>query len=52
MDGAKWVVNKAASKSELRNIQSKNAAGANVYVEPDATIAALIETQHQAAIST
>ena len=49
-DGAKWVVNKAASKSELRNIQSKNAAGANVYVEPDATIAALIETQHQAAI--
>ena len=45
-----WVVNKAASKSELRNIQSKNAAGANVYVEPDATIAALIETQHQAAI--
>ena len=49
-DGAKWVVNKTASKSELRNIQSKNAAGANVYVEPDATIAALIETQHQAAI--
>lgn len=49
-DGAKWVVNKAASKSELRNIQSKNAAGANVYVEPDATIAPLIETQHQAAI--
>ncbi len=49
-DGAKWVVNKAASKSELRNIQSKNAAGANVYVEPDATIAPLIEAQHQAAI--
>ena len=49
-DGSKWVVNKTASKSELRNIQSKNAAGANVYVEPDATIAALIETQHQAAI--
>ena len=49
-DGAKWVVNKTASKSELRNIQSKNVAGANVYVEPDATIAPLIETQHQAAI--
>lgn len=49
-DGSKWVVNKTASKSELRNIQSKNAAGANVYVEPDATIAPLIETQHQAAI--
>lgn len=49
-DGSKWVVNKTASKSELRNILSKNAAGANVYVEPDATIAPLIETQHQAAI--
>lgn len=49
-DGAKWVVNKAASKSELRNIQSKNAAGATVYVDADATIAPLIEAQHQAAI--
>ena len=38
------------ARARLRNIQSKNAAGANVYVEPDATIAALIETQHQAAI--
>ncbi|WP_026435800.1 bifunctional 2',3'-cyclic-nucleotide 2'-phosphodiesterase/3'-nucleotidase [Acidovorax sp. JHL-9] len=49
-DGSKWVVNKAASKSELRNIQSKNAAGTTVYVDPDATVAPLIETQHQAAI--
>ncbi|MCM2348153.1 MAG: 5'-nucleotidase C-terminal domain-containing protein, partial [Acidovorax soli] len=49
-DGTKWAVNKAASKSELRNIQSKNAAGATVYVDPDATVAPLIETQHQAAI--
>ena len=49
-DGSKWVVNKTASKSELRNTQSKNAAGATVYVEPDAAVAQLIETQHQAAI--
>jgi 2',3'-cyclic-nucleotide 2'-phosphodiesterase/3'-nucleotidase len=38
-DGSKWVVNKTASKSELRNTQSKNAAGATVYVEPDAAVA-------------
>ncbi len=49
-DGSKWVVNKAASKSELRNIQSKNAAGTTVYVDADPTIAPLVETQHQAAI--
>jgi len=49
-DGAKWAVNKAASKSELRNIQSKNAAGANVYVDADPAVAPLIEPQHQAAI--
>ena len=49
-DGAKWVVNKAASKSELRNIQNKNAAGATVTVDADASVAPLVETQHQAAI--
>ena len=49
-DGAKWVVNKSASKSELRNTQSKNAAGATVTVDADPAIAPLIETQHQAAI--
>ncbi|CAN7531503.1 bifunctional 2',3'-cyclic-nucleotide 2'-phosphodiesterase/3'-nucleotidase [Acidovorax sp. LjRoot129] len=49
-DGAKWTVNKAASKSELRNIQSKNAAGTTVTVDADASVAPLIETQHQAAI--
>ena len=49
-DGAKWTVNKSASKSELRNIQSKNAAGANVYVDADPAVAPLIESQHQAAI--
>jgi len=49
-DGAKWAVNKAASKSELRNIQSKNAAGANVYLDADPAVAPLIEPQHQAAI--
>lgn len=49
-DGVKWAVNKSASKSELRNIQSKNAAGANVYVDVDPAVAPLIEPQHQAAI--
>ncbi|CAN7281981.1 bifunctional 2',3'-cyclic-nucleotide 2'-phosphodiesterase/3'-nucleotidase [Acidovorax sp. Leaf78] len=49
-DGAKWVVNKTASKSELRNIQNKNAAGATVTVDADASVAPLVETQHQAAI--
>ena len=49
-DGTKWVVNKSASKSELRNIQSKNAAGTTVTVDADPAIAPLIETQHQAAI--
>ncbi len=50
-DGSKWVVNKTASKSELRNIQSKNAAGTTVTVDADPAIAPLIETQHQAAIN-
>lgn len=49
-DGTKWTVNKSASKSELRNIQSKNAAGATVYVDADPAVAPLIEPQHQAAI--
>lgn len=49
-DGTKWAVNKSASKSELRNIQSKNAAGTTVTVDADASVAPLIETQHQAAI--
>ena len=49
-DGTKWAVNKAASKSELRNIQTKNAAGATVTVDADTSVAPLIETQHQAAI--
>ncbi len=50
-DGRAWSVDKTATKSELRNIQGKNAAGATVFVEPDASIAPLIETQHQAAIA-
>ncbi|RYF01401.1 MAG: bifunctional 2',3'-cyclic-nucleotide 2'-phosphodiesterase/3'-nucleotidase [Comamonadaceae bacterium] len=50
-DGKAWAVDKAATKSELRNIQGKNAAGAAVYVDADPAVAPLIETQHQAAIS-
>ncbi|MEG0938589.1 MAG: bifunctional 2',3'-cyclic-nucleotide 2'-phosphodiesterase/3'-nucleotidase [Comamonas sp.] len=50
-DGKKWSVAKAGSKSELRNIQNKDAAGSAVVVDADPAIAPLIETQHQAAIS-
>ncbi|MBV8247892.1 MAG: bifunctional 2',3'-cyclic-nucleotide 2'-phosphodiesterase/3'-nucleotidase [Comamonas sp.] len=50
-DGKQWSVDKSGSKSELRNIQSKDAAGATVFVNADPAIAPLIETQHQAAIS-
>ncbi|ODU59357.1 MAG: bifunctional metallophosphatase/5'-nucleotidase [Comamonadaceae bacterium SCN 68-20] len=49
-DGKAWAVNKAASKSELRSIQSKNAAGATVYVDADQAVAPLVASQHQAAI--
>lgn len=51
-DGKAWSVDKTKSKSELRNIQTgKDAAGKAVYVEADASVAPLIETQHQAAIT-
>ncbi|MDA8457055.1 bifunctional 2',3'-cyclic-nucleotide 2'-phosphodiesterase/3'-nucleotidase [Acidovorax sp. GBBC 3334] len=50
-DGKAWSVDKSASKSELRNIQTgKDAAGKAVYVSADATIAPLVESQHQATI--
>jgi len=50
-DGKKWSVAKTGSKSELRNIQNKDAAGATVFVDADPAVAPLIEAQHQAAIS-
>ncbi len=50
-DGKKWSVAKTGSKSELRNIQNKDAAGATVFVDADPAVAPLIEPQHQAAIS-
>ncbi|WP_050872309.1 bifunctional 2',3'-cyclic-nucleotide 2'-phosphodiesterase/3'-nucleotidase [Comamonas testosteroni] len=50
-DGKKWSVAKTGSKSELRNIQNKDAAGASVFVDADPAVAPLIEAQHQAAIS-
>ncbi|MPM54231.1 Trifunctional nucleotide phosphoesterase protein YfkN [bioreactor metagenome] len=51
-DGKAWNVDKSGSKSELRNIQTgKDAAGKPVYVEADPSIAPLIETEHQAAIT-
>ncbi|MGU3629559.1 bifunctional 2',3'-cyclic-nucleotide 2'-phosphodiesterase/3'-nucleotidase [Comamonas sp. C24C] len=50
-DGRKWSVAKTGSKSELRNIQNKDVAGATVFVDADPAVAPLIEAQHQAAIS-
>ncbi|WCM94306.1 bifunctional 2',3'-cyclic-nucleotide 2'-phosphodiesterase/3'-nucleotidase [Acidovorax sp. NCPPB 2350] len=50
-DGKAWSVDKSASKSELRNIQTgKDAAGKAVYVNADPAIAPLVESQHQATI--
>ena len=50
-DGKAWALNKGASKSELRTIQTgKDAAGKAVYVDADPAVAPLIESQHQAAI--
>ena len=50
-DGKAWAVNKGASKSELRTIQTgKDAAGKAVYVDADPAVAPLIESQHQLAI--
>ena len=50
-DGKAWALNKGASKSELRNIQTgKDAAGKAVYVDADPAVAPLTESQHQAAI--
>ncbi|KQP50110.1 bifunctional 2',3'-cyclic-nucleotide 2'-phosphodiesterase/3'-nucleotidase [Pseudorhodoferax sp. Leaf274] len=48
-DGKRWSVDKSAGSSELRNIVVQ--AGTAQYVEPDASIAPLVETQHQATIA-
>ncbi|WP_246072750.1 bifunctional 2',3'-cyclic-nucleotide 2'-phosphodiesterase/3'-nucleotidase [Extensimonas perlucida] len=51
-DGSKWSVNKSASKAQLRTILTgKDAAGKNLYVDPDPSVAPLIEAQHQATIT-
>jgi 2',3'-cyclic-nucleotide 2'-phosphodiesterase/3'-nucleotidase len=51
-DGSKWSVNKSASKAQLRTILTgKDAAGKNLYVDPDSSVAPLIEAQHQATIT-
>ena len=50
-DGKAWTVDKAKSKSELRSTSTgKDAAGKTTYVAPDASIAPVVESQHQAAI--
>jgi 2',3'-cyclic-nucleotide 2'-phosphodiesterase/3'-nucleotidase len=51
-DGKAWSVDRSQSRGELRSIQSgKDAAGKAVYVEADATVAPLVESQHQATIA-
>lgn len=50
-DGKAWSVDKAKSKSELRNTATgKDAAGKATYVAVDGSIAPVVEGQHQAAI--
>lgn len=50
-DGKAWSVDKAKSKSELRNTATgKDAAGKAIYVAVDGSIAPVVEGQHQAAI--
>lgn len=45
-NGSKWVIDKSKTKVEAR--AARNADGS--YVEPDAGIAAMVETEHQATI--
>ena len=50
-DGKAWSVDKTKSKSELRSTTTgKDAAGKTTYVAVDASIAPVVEGQHQAAI--
>ncbi|MGC3986648.1 MAG: bifunctional 2',3'-cyclic-nucleotide 2'-phosphodiesterase/3'-nucleotidase [Pseudorhodoferax sp.] len=48
-DGQRWSVDKAASRSALRNIQTQ--ASPARYVAVDASIAPLVEAPHQATIA-
>ncbi|MDB5731712.1 MAG: bifunctional 2,3-cyclic-nucleotide 2-phosphodiesterase/3-nucleotidase [Variovorax sp.] len=51
-DGKAWSVDKSRTLVEARSTQTgKDAAGKPTYVEADASIAPLIEAQHQAAIA-
>ncbi|QMV71483.1 bifunctional 2',3'-cyclic-nucleotide 2'-phosphodiesterase/3'-nucleotidase [Comamonas piscis] len=51
-DGKAWSVDKSQSKSELRSTTTgKDAAGKTTYVAVDSSIAPVVESQHQAAIS-
>ncbi|MFM9924708.1 bifunctional 2',3'-cyclic-nucleotide 2'-phosphodiesterase/3'-nucleotidase [Variovorax sp. H27-G14] len=51
-DGKAWKVDKTKTAVEVRSTQTgKDGAGKAIYVDPDATVAPLIETQHQAAIT-
>ena len=49
-DGKAWSVDTPQTTVNVRSIQSKDASGKNVFVDADATVAAAVETEHQAAI--
>ncbi len=50
-DGKAWGVDKTKTFVEARSTQSKDSAGKVVYVDADASVAPLVETQHQATIT-
>jgi len=51
-DGKTWSVDKTKTNVELRSTQTgKDSAGKAIYVDADPSVAPLIETQHQAAIT-
>jgi len=49
-DGKAWQVDKSRTQAEVRSIQTVDAAGNTRYVEPDAAVAASVQTQHEAAV--
>lgn len=50
-DGKAWGVDKTKTFVEARSTQSKDSAGKVVYVDADASVAPLVEMQHQATIT-
>ncbi|MCD0504595.1 bifunctional 2',3'-cyclic-nucleotide 2'-phosphodiesterase/3'-nucleotidase [Bordetella petrii] len=50
-DGKDWQIDKSQAQVEVRTIQTTNAQGETEYVEPDAAVAAAVQTQHDAAVN-